>query len=63
MKINVWCTTGSHLYPSFFIIFINDLANELKFPFKIYAGVLKLYHYIESQIGITVLLEEVDKNK
>lgn len=31
------------------------------FPFKIYAGVLKLYHYIEYQIGIKVLLEEVDK--
>ncbi|CAH2097232.1 unnamed protein product [Euphydryas editha] len=52
---------GSHMGPLLFVIYINDLAQQLKCLFKMYADDLKIYKCIKTENDVKILQKDLDR--
>lgn len=51
---------GSHLGPLFFLVFINDLGNEISSKYKLFADDLKIYRIINNESDIIELQSDIN---
>ncbi|KAG6452984.1 hypothetical protein O3G_MSEX007903 [Manduca sexta] len=52
---------GSHLGPLFFLVFINDICDNIDSKYKLFADDLKLYRTIKTTADIRTLQWDIDK--